>query len=805
MNDPGLGDVIDDSEDKVRLTLQYEHRNNDEKQVKRHRHGRGKKTHETHPPRNTESAVRRQQKTHRTAGFRNEETRSVYQPTLWWFTSTAFPLFAGTFGPIASLFSVCALVQTWRVTEDGGDRVPDPPWLLAMNACSLALALIANVFLLFNFARRVRYSIAQPITITLWYLACILLVIPIGLSHRPSVDAAPPGTIYSQSYYYGLISCSLYFGISTLLLLSTLGSTIFHAYEPSFNVLTGPQRTLMLQTISFSLYLALGAGIFAGIENWSFADGLYWADYTLLTIGLGTDFPLTTTLGRMLLIPYAAFGITLIGLVVSSVRGLVLERAKTKVVRRHLGKEREKWKKNIEGRQQLALSRVSTMHTYSTETNPLHISQRWWERKKERDLMRLPQKLQKHVSDAGARLKDRGRWHRAEFELMRFIEQHTESTERYTALAGSFFIILIVWIGGALIFWNCEHKSQGWTFPQSFYFTYTTLLTIGYGDFYPNSAAGKPFFVVWSLISVPAMTVLISNMGDTVVKWVQDVTVWASRKTILPERDPDKNDKKSGSHISEKRSGGDEQEEEGGDNAKTSYPNNPPTDDTHFRAAHAGNEGGQEHEEGAGALQEDVEQLGEDVEEFEEEEGRQGSLAAQIAKEISILARDLGQKPPKKYTWEQWSKWLDMLGEKEGQEEDRSTPGEEGEEQGTVAAPVLVATDLDAQKEQESRQDASQISPGTPNHIDRNVGHFEYSQGNTSTPISGDSHDSGQKWHWTWLSDHGPLFSHLTETEWLIEKLCFRLEEVLEEEIKEAREDNGSQHIGHDRLGEDGG
>lgn len=58
----------------------------------------------------------------------------------WWFTSTAFPLVAGTFGPLANLFSVCALVQTWRITipegetEAHGQRVKDPAWCVVRTA-----------------------------------------------------------------------------------------------------------------------------------------------------------------------------------------------------------------------------------------------------------------------------------------------------------------------------------------------------------------------------------------------------------------------------------------------------------------------------------------------------------------------------------------------------------------------------------------------------------------------------------------------------------------------------------------------
>lgn len=52
----------------------------------------------------------------------------------WWFMSTASPLIAGTFGPLANLMSVCALVQTWRVkippgdNETQGERISDPAW-----------------------------------------------------------------------------------------------------------------------------------------------------------------------------------------------------------------------------------------------------------------------------------------------------------------------------------------------------------------------------------------------------------------------------------------------------------------------------------------------------------------------------------------------------------------------------------------------------------------------------------------------------------------------------------------------------
>lgn len=47
-----------------------------------------------------------------------------------------------------------------------------------------------------------------------------------------------------------------------------------------------------------------------------------------------------------------------------------------------------------------------------------------------------------------------------------------------------------------------EHAQQ-WTYLESLYFAYTSLLTIGYGTPFPQSNAGKPFFVIWSLLAVP--------------------------------------------------------------------------------------------------------------------------------------------------------------------------------------------------------------------------------------------------------------------------------------------------------------
>jgi len=120
-----------------------------------------------------------------------------------------------------------------------------------------------------------------------------------------------------------------------------------------------------------------------------------------------------------------------------------------------------------------------------------------------------------------------------EFSIMRRIQASAENRRRWTSLALSAAAALLLWFLGALVFTFSE-KPQNWSYFVSLYFSYTSLLIIGYGDYTPTSNSGKPFFVFWSLLAVPTLTILISNMGDTVVKAFSDFTIWIGSLTVLP-------------------------------------------------------------------------------------------------------------------------------------------------------------------------------------------------------------------------------------------------------------------------------
>lgn len=414
---------------------------------------------------------------------------------------------------MANAFSVCALVENWRVevplggTEEHGIDIRDPRWLIAINAVSLAFALIANLSLLLNMAKRVRFEIAQPITILGFWMASVLLIGLLAVASTRIFRA--PGVqnqALTEAFYYAIFAAGLYQIISYLMCVTVWGA-YKGAYSKDFN-LTVAQRTLMLQTIMYLVYLLVGALIYCKIEQWKFLDAVYWASFTLLTVGIG-DYAPKTHLGRSLLFPYAVGGIITVGLVVSSIRSLVLDRGAEKMSARVREKTRARVVKQI-----------------ATADQKKHAPRRpifGVSRDRAKDLAQGPAK------DEFGELKRR----KAEFEAMRRVQEMATRERLYVSLLVSTTAFAILWFVGAVVFHRSEANQQ-WSYFDSLYFTYTSILTIGYGDYYPMSNSGKPFFVFWSLLAVPTLTILISNMGDTVVKGVKDVTLWIGEISFLP-------------------------------------------------------------------------------------------------------------------------------------------------------------------------------------------------------------------------------------------------------------------------------
>ncbi|EGX95714.1 potassium channel, putative [Cordyceps militaris CM01] len=429
--------------------------------------------------------------------------------TRWWLVASAFPMIAGTLGPVASAFSICALSRPWRqymppgTDFESATYVSDPPWLTAVNAVQLAMAVVSNVFLLLNMARRVKFTIAQPITIVGWYISSFCLIALCATASGPlkqGLDNPVKDYVLSQAFYYGIWAAILYFVVASFMTATFWGASTGH-FSKSF-ALTSSQRTLMLQTILFLTYLLLGALIFSTIEGWNYLDGVYWANVTLFTVGFG-DFAPTRSLARALLLPYALIGIVSLGLVIASIRSMILDRARRRVAIRMEEKTRRR------------LVRTLTKTGNDTILRPMSGG--------DEDASLSP-----HVTNEYERRK-------VEFELMRSIQDRALRRRQWMDLSASFGTLIVLWLVGALVFWMTEKDYQeNWTYFIAFYLCFVSLTTIGYGDRVPITNAGKAFFVFWSLLALPTMTVLISHAENTVVKFVKEMTIKLGAVTILP-------------------------------------------------------------------------------------------------------------------------------------------------------------------------------------------------------------------------------------------------------------------------------
>ncbi|RMD44384.1 hypothetical protein DV735_g681, partial [Chaetothyriales sp. CBS 134920] len=440
-----------------------------------------------------------------------EDEDNFLQPTRWWYASTVIPLAAGTFGPMACTFSICALVENWREyvpagsSADNAIRINDPAWVLILNSLSLVISLAANLSLFLNMARRLPFNIAQPITILGFWIASVLLIVIIVCASVNPWRRDIKHQSLTQAYYYAIFAAALYQILSYLLCITVYGAVSGH-YSKDFN-LTAAQRTLMLQTILYFLWQNLWALAYSHIENWSFLDAVYWADFTSLSIGLGGKYVPITHLGRSLLFPFALGGILLLGLVVGSIHSLVLERSHRKLAARVTEKTREKLVKRIEyAFTHGQLPNLIRQLQGRNRAPPINLGQK-----------PLPETARR----------------RLEFEAMRNVQRTASKKRRYLSLVISTFAFAFLWAIGAYIFYKTETE-QGWSYFASLYFAYATLLTIGYGDLVPESNSGKPFFVFWSLLAVPTLTILISNMGDTAVKAFKELVIWLGEITILP-------------------------------------------------------------------------------------------------------------------------------------------------------------------------------------------------------------------------------------------------------------------------------
>lgn len=638
-------------------------------------------------------------------------------------------------------------------------------------------------------ARRVRFAIAQPVTICGFYVASFLLIALVAVAS--SYHFREPGVkdqALTQAFYYANFAAGLYFIIATLMCITVYGAYAGH-YNNEFK-LTISQRTLMLQTISFMFYLLLGALIYSKIEGWKFLDALYWADFTCLTIGIG-DFAPATHLGRSLLFPYAIGGIVILGLVVGSIRSLVLDRGKKKMSARMTEKTRK-----------AVLRRIKTQEDQTGQTTVTH--------KRKFGLggtttfsLHPVESDSKHGSDAhrtgmsSTEQLERQR-RRSEFHAMRYVQNLAAIERKWFSLLISGSAWFILWFVGALVFCQAE-QTQHWSYFSGLYFAYTSLLTIGYGDLRLYSNSTKASFVFWSLLAVPTLTVLISNMGDTIVKAIKEITLYLGELTFLPSDEEDLSYWDRVSYGISKLSGGYIDL-----STKHVKPHDPAKKTLFQITAREDREPQPEVDQPGVPHMEPSEPAGEESRPARDEEtlklssqssshepettsstSSESSLPYPVSsddrphlasptshshflllliREIKTVYRHLNAAPPKSYTYEDWERFLHLIGEDEA-------------DAGFHRAPPIPAKSQRAAKSTGSHNGGVEVSEETRSAQQQTED--EEAEGGGTVATAEDTGEEKEKHAWSWMGDRSPLMGEKDEAEWVMERLMGVLEQEL--------------------------
>lgn len=346
---------------------------------------------------------------------------------------------------------------------------------------------------------------------------------------------------------------------------------------------------------------------------------VYFTIVTLFTIGFG-DYAPATHLGRGLLFPMAIGGILFVGLIIGSIRTLVLQGGSMKVSRRTLERARQR-----------------ALASLDHDNNTMRVGF-----------------FRKH--DAGGKnVTTEMALREQEFNLMQQIRDRTRKINQIIALGISAGAWLGLWLIGAVVFWRAEQGTGDWSYFEAVYFAYVSFLTVGFGDFEPDNQASKPAFVLWALIALPTLTVLIGAIGDNLAELINSVALKIAESTRLAgttlHRGAVKSKKGAGSaHL----------------------PTKPPG----FMEGHAGVDHSQledkAHADAAHALAVDFHHPKDALSDHPAHEEVKGHRAKArrfrgylIFKAIQDVITHLDASPARKYTYAEWCWFLKVLGEDE--------------------------------------------------------------------------------------------------------------------------------------------
>lgn len=330
------------------------------------------------------------------------------------------------------------------------------------------------------------------VTVISWLASATILFSLIGVEVRRHRQTQGHQTfVYTENFFAGIISASLYVLIAVLLsiyVVSLKVSPIGPADRRKIEC-----TSIVFRVAAFAILLLGGAAVYSTIEGWSLMDALYFTDYTLLTIGLGDIAP-QTHLGRSLLFPYATLGITSLGFLVTAVASFTDQMRELK-----LGWKIEEARKQID-------------NANSSE--------------KTADGLPRAEGAQSQIASVKSCIL-KGE----EILMIRNVKSTFYGRRRWAELGLFSAAWFILWLVSAGVFCRSE-KENNWTYFVALYFTYTSLTTIGYGDYFPTSNFGKVFFIFWSLLAILILTNLVTAIGRVFHIWLVFCSGWIWRHVL---------------------------------------------------------------------------------------------------------------------------------------------------------------------------------------------------------------------------------------------------------------------------------
>ncbi|WP_157054234.1 potassium channel family protein [Ruegeria sp. 6PALISEP08] len=66
------------------------------------------------------------------------------------------------------------------------------------------------------------------------------------------------------------------------------------------------------------------------------------------------------------------------------------------------------------------------------------------------------------------------------------------------------------------------HYVEGWSWLDSIYFSVVTISTVGFGDFSPETAAGKVFTMVYIIVGLGVFVTAATTVADTILSQDDD-------------------------------------------------------------------------------------------------------------------------------------------------------------------------------------------------------------------------------------------------------------------------------------------